>query len=103
MCDETPDLTFDTSFKINVSLTTCIECVLRGEVQKEAQWFDPSGKQLVSGQNGVVIENGTLIVIDADLFLTGPRVPPFILNCTSPNGQTTLDVCLAGKLALPCH
>ena len=97
MCDETPDLTLLPEFEINASLTTCIECVVHGEVQTMVQWFDPSGMQLVSGQDGILIENGTLVVSDANLFLTGPRVPPFTLNCTSPNGQTTVDVYLAGK------
>ena len=96
MCDETPGSYFP-AIPINASHITCIECVVQGEVQTMAQWFDPSEMQLVSGQNGVTIDNGTLVIYDSNLFFTGPRESPFTLNCTSPDGHYSVVVYLAGK------
>ena len=97
-CDETLALALDSNIAINASITTCIECRIEGILATTVQWIAPSGAQILSGQNGVTIENGVLVINDAETFFTALGGIPFQLQCTSNLGDRTISVYCAGKL-----
>ena len=97
-CDST--FAIDFNIAINASITTCVECRIRGTLATIVQWLAPSGEQIMSGQNGVTIENGLLVINDAEIFITdlGMERIPFQLTCTSNLGDRSILVYRAGKL-----
>ena len=94
VCDET--LALEPNIAINASITTCIECSIEGTPATRLQWF-AGGAQVVSGQNGATIENGVLVINDAEMFFAAAGGVPFSLTCSSVLDSETVTVYRAGK------
>ena len=96
-CDVTVAL--DSNIAINASITTCIQCRVGATT---VQWFAPSGALIVSGQDGVTIESGVLVVNDGEMFFSniGNGVIPFQVQCSSNLGDGMASVYRAGKFHL---